>query len=295
VVATLRAKASSSLRRAGVALALASLALPAAAQSRLSVDYVGSLAGVTVGRGTLSADFAASSYRAEAGGRAAGLSSMLSSGRGDVSVSGSHADGRVVPQSYALNTASDGESRSVRLTMAGLEVVSAVLTPAPRPRPNRPQGTTGGGRIPVTDEHRRRVIDPFSAVLIPVGGTGDVVSAAACNRTLPVFTGSERVDLALSFKRMDAVKAERGYRGPVVVCGVSYRPIAGHRPDREAIRYLEANRDIEVWLAPVAGTRFLAPFRLQGPTPVGTAMLEATRFEVTTRTAETPAAAAPRN
>jgi len=37
-------------------------------------------------------------------------------------------------------------------------------------------------------------------------------------------------------------------------------------------------RDIEVWLAPIAGTRVLVPFRMQGPTPIGKFVLEANQF-----------------
>ena len=37
-------------------------------------------------------------------------------------------------------------------------------------------------------------------------------------------------------------------------------------------------RDVEVWLAPIAGTRVLAPFQIQGPTPIGQAMLAADQF-----------------
>ena len=49
------------------------------------------------------------------------------------------------------------------------------------------------------------------------------------------------------------------------------------------IKYLTAQRNIEVAFAPVAGTRILVPFRMAVPTPLGTAMLEATQF-ITTAT-----------
>jgi hypothetical protein len=44
------------------------------------------------------------------------------------------------------------------------------------------------------------------------------------------------------------------------------------------IKYLTAQRNIEVAFAPVAGTRILVPFRMVVPTPLGSAMLEATQF-----------------
>jgi hypothetical protein len=93
-----------------------------------------------------------------------------------------------------------------------------------------------------------------------------------------VFDGRIRYDLQLAFKRMDHVKAEKGYAGPVVVCSVNFSPIAGFNPSRYAIKYIAELRDMEVWLAPIAGTRVLVPFRAQAPTPVGTAVMEATQF-----------------
>ena len=74
---------------------------------------------------------------------------------------------------------------------------------------------------------------------------------------------------------MDHVKADKGYAGPVVVCAVYFAPIAGFIPSRAAIRYIAKLRDMEVWLAPIAGTRVLVPFRAQGPTPIGRVVLEA--------------------
>jgi hypothetical protein len=47
---------------------------------------------------------------------------------------------------------------------------------------------------------------------------------------------------------------------------------------------------MEVWLAPIAGTRVVVPFRAQGPTPIGEAVMEATQF-VTQATPTTRASA----
>ena len=59
---------------------------------------------------------------------------------------------------------------------------------------------------------------------------------------------------------METVKAEKGYHGPAVVCAIYFSPIAGYVPDRPAIKYLAAQRNMEIWLAPIAGTRVLVPF-----------------------------------
>jgi hypothetical protein len=77
-----------------------------------------------------------------------------------------------------------------------------------------------------------------------------------------------------------------------VVCTVIYKPIAGHRPERPAIKYLVQTREMEMWLAPIAGTRFLVPFRFSVPTPFGLGVLQATYFVTQpTRAAVVPARA----
>jgi len=106
----------------------------------------------------------------------------------------------------------------------------------------------------------------------------DPLGPDACRAGVAVFDGRMRYDLKLDFKRMETVKAERGYRGPVVVCALYFAPVAGYIPDRPVIKYLAAQRSIEIAFAPVAGTRVLVPFWLKVPTPLGPAMLEATQF-----------------
>ena len=133
-------------------------------------------------------------------------------------------------------------------------------------------------RIPVTEAHRKGVYDPMTATLLRVPGTADPLTPDACHVGAPIFDGRMRYDLKLDFKRMDTVRAEKGYRGPVVVCAVYFSPVAGYIPDRPVIKYLAAQRNIEIAFAPVAGTRILVPFWMKIPTPLGQAMLEATQF-----------------
>jgi hypothetical protein len=105
------------------------------------------------------------------------------------------------------------------------------------------------------------------------------LSAAACDRTLPIFDGYTRFDLKLSYAGEKKVKA-RGYSGPVAVCTVRYVPIAGHRKDRPATKFMAENRDIQIWLAPVAGLPVLAPYLISIKTTIGTLAIEATEFSV---------------
>jgi hypothetical protein len=87
-----------------------------------------------------------------------------------------------------------------------------------------------------------------------------------------------RYDLQLAYKRLDRVKSEIGYQGTVVVCAMYFSPIAGHIPARPAIKYLVDLRSAEIWLAPVAGTRLMVPYKVTVPTPLGMGLLQATQF-----------------
>ncbi len=42
--------------------------------------------------------------------------------------------------------------------------------------------------------------------------------------------------------------------------------------------YLAAQRETEIWLAPLRGTRILVPYRASISTPMGLGVLEATKF-----------------
>jgi hypothetical protein len=118
----------------------------------------------------------------------------------------------------------------------------------------------------------------MTASLLRVPGNGDPLSPEACRGGAPVFDGRMRYDLKLDFKRMETVKADKGYQGPAVVCAVYFTPVAGYIPDRPVIKYLAGERRMEIVLVPIAGTRILVPFRMTIPTPFGPAVLEATQF-----------------
>ena len=131
-------------------------------------------------------------------------------------------------------------------------------------------------RVPLNDSHKRNIVDPLSAFLMPVNGKG---KDGACNRTLPIFDGAARYDIKLSYAGTRDVAME-GYSGPVVICQARYVPIAGHRSMRPSTKFMAENKDISAWLAPVAGTNMMMPVRISVKTMIGTAVIEASSFKV---------------
>ena len=135
-------------------------------------------------------------------------------------------------------------------------------------------------RIPVREEHRTGVVDPMSAAIITVPGTADMLSPDNCKRTVPIFDGRQRYDLVFSYERIDTAKDIKGYNGKLLVCRVDYRPIAGYKPDKLNVKYMQDNRNIFVWLAPVEGTRVLFPARVSIVTLIGIVVVQAENFEI---------------
>jgi hypothetical protein len=259
-----------------LALLVAALAPaePAEAQGRLEARYEVSLAGIPIGKGAWVIDSGDDQYSAAASGGTSGLMKAFAGGSGSGASQGRVVNGAFVPASYSATTSSSKKSETIRMTLAGGNVKESAIDPVPGVDPDR---------IPITDAHRHGVFDPMTGSLLRVPGTADPVSPEACHATTAIFDGRMRYDLKLDFKRMATVKAERGYQGPVVVCAIYFLPVAGYIPDRAAIKYLAAQRNMEVWLAPIAGTRVLVPFKMMIPTPLGTGTLEAVQF-VTTAT-----------
>jgi hypothetical protein len=254
---------------AAFALILGLSGQAAQAQGKLEARYSGSLAGLPIGRGTLVVDIHADQFTVSATGGTAGLLRVFASGQGSSMARGMVSGGQLVPASYASTIVADKKTDDVRMLIAGGTVKEFVADPPTSPSPDR---------VPLTDAHRKNVLDPMTASLIRVPGTGNTFVPEACQAKIPIFDGRMRYDIQLAFKRLDRVKSDRGYQGIVVVCAVYFSPIAGHIPDRAAIKYLVQLRDMETWLAPVAGTRFMAPYRISVPTPLGVGVLQAGHF-----------------
>jgi hypothetical protein len=239
------------------------------AQSRLEAQYAASLAGIPIGKGNWVIEVDETRYSAAASGTTTGLVRLFVGGRATGVATGTLSNGRPVASNYAVTIATKRHTDEVRFVVAAGTVKDIKLEPKQKPDPRR---------IPVTEEQQRGVMDPMTASLVLMPGAGDMRVPQACDRHLAIFDGKMRYNLKFAFKRMETVKADKGYSGPAVVCSVAFEPVAGYDPHRSAIKYLTRPHDMEVWLAPIAGTRVLVPFRAQIETPVGLGVVEATQF-----------------
>ena len=254
---------------------------PAFAQGRLEARYVVTLAGIPIGKGNWAIEITDTHYNAAASGTTTGLMRVFTEGEGTSAARGTLDSGQPLTSIYASTIKSRKQSDDVRVSVDHGNVKDFSADPPPDDESER---------VPITEEQRHGVLDPMTASLMRVPGDGSPVAPEACQRKVAIFDGRLRYDLQMAFKRTETVKAAKGYSGPVVVCAVYFSPVGGYIPSRATIKYLTKQRDMELWLAPIAGTRVLVPFRAQGPTPIGEAVMVATQF-VTEATATTRASA----
>ena len=235
----------------------------------LKVRYSVTLLGIPLGVASLDGEVTPGGYKIAVNAKLSGIAAMVSSSRGAATAAGGYLKGVIVPAAYANTSANSKETRTVRMAMQGGAVKGVDISPPIDPAPDR---------VPLTDAHLRNIVDPLSALIMPVTGAEAVMGPAACNRTLPVYDGITRFDIALTYAGTRRVEA-KNYVGTVAVCNVRYTPIAGHRI-RKPVQFMAENKDIQVWLAPAGESRVLVPFRISVATMIGTTVIEANEFGV---------------
>lgn len=262
---------------AGLSLALG-LALPAKAGSAapLAVPTSGSVAasyaiglnGITIGRLTLDAALDRSNYTLALRGMTSGLSRLVSDGTGYLASTGNIADGIARPNGYILRTTENGRLSSlVAMRLRAGTIMAVTALPLLPVKPDR---------VPLLPRHKQQIVDPLSAMIAPLYPAD---MGRACNRTIPVFDGWYRFDIRLFYKSTAEVKGEDGsYSGPVSVCGARYVAVAGHRPSRAEVKFMEQNTDLEVWLAPAEAVGLMLPYRIVIGTQIGILTVHASHF-----------------
>jgi len=251
------------------AVALAPVAPSSAQAETLNASYSVRLLGLSLGTAALIGTVNPGAYRLQASAKLSGIAAAVTKSEGAATATGAISKGRILPATYASASSNSKETRTVRMALNAGNVSAEEITPPAEPWPDR---------IPITEAQKRGIIDPLSAILMPVMTSGPLVGPEACARNIPVFDGVTRFDIPLTYVGTRHVTAT-GYEGPVAVCAARYRPISGHRPNREATRFMAENKQMEIWMAPLNEARALAPFRISVATMVGNLVIEATRFQ----------------
>lgn len=245
-------------------------AMPATA-AEVQARYAITLAGLSIGKASLSGTLDGAAYTLNVSSALTGIVGAVAKGRGAATARGNVAGRGVLTNGFSVSATNGKDTRTIQMSASSGTVRNVVIDP-----PFVDKGD-GGDRIPLRDSHKIGVLDPVSALLMPLRVT-DVFDKANCDRRLPIFDGSQRFDVVLAYAGVRQVRSENGYSGPVLVCSARYVPVAGHRPARRVTKFMAENRHMDIWLAPVNGGKLLAPYRISVKTMIGTAVIEAETF-----------------
>lgn len=265
--ASIAARAIGALRLAITLIAaggLASVAVASLARAQETPDarlrYRIAYGAVPVGH--LDATFrvdAEGAYAVDASFGTGGLVRLIRQTEGTATARGTLHEGASVPRAFTLAYSYGDRERTRTIGFEGGDATEVEIVPA-----------RDGDRRAPTPEQLQEVVDPASALLVPVSD-----GRAPCDRTLRVFDGRLRLDLALTPSRSKPYRAD-GWAGEVEVCDIVATPVAGGRAS--AVREIEAVEGATVALAPLPGREAWIAVELRVPTSVG--MVSARAVEI---------------
>ena len=257
-------------------MAACCLAVSQASAESLRASYALSIIGVPIGNADAAASIEPGGYKIDIGLRLSGLAALVTKAKGAATANGVIANGAVLSNAYANTTANANETRTVRMGLASGTVRAVEISP---PFLDMDE------RVPVTQAHKTSILDPVSALVMSVPPGQPLVGQSACDRTIPVYDGLVRFNVSLFYKGMRNVHA-KGYTGPVSVCSARYTPISGYKLDSQSTRYMAQNRDMEVWLAPMAQVHVVVPYYIKIGTKQGSLVIQAVDFHLGERRAQ---------
>lgn len=268
-------KRQASPRRPVLALAFGIVLVfsPGAASPRADefrARYDVSLIGFHIGEVAAAGSLGPGNYRVNLNAKLTGVAAMVSNIKLALASTGVLRKGGPSPSTYATSSANSQGVRTVRMSLDSGNVKAVDIFPPFEDKE---------GRIPVTEAHKRNIVDPTSAMIMPVPEGEPLIGPAACNRTIPVYDGYVRFDITLHYIGVRDVSIE-GYSGPVSVCAARYVPISGHKRDSKSTKFMSENRDIEAWLAPIERAHVVVPLHVALMTLAGAAVIDAVEFSV---------------
>jgi Protein of unknown function (DUF3108) len=228
------------------------------------------LGGFNLGNIGIKSSFNGNGYSAVSRLKTAGVVNSFYEAIIDATSVGTVAGTALQPVKYDSNTNNEKQNQKVGLsyTSSGIQLFSD------------PQYDVK--RFPVSDEQKRGTLDPLSGIVFSLSGVS-VTPEKPCGETVRVFDGRRRYDIELKFAGHDKVKTDGGYSGPAVKCTVTYKQLAGFKPNINKGKALPV---ITAWFASMETAsggpvkKFVIPVKIMTDTPYGVALAHARKITI---------------
>ncbi len=239
---------------------------PSLAATSADASYVVNLGGNIIANAKFHFVDDGSAYSLSLDANVSGVAQLVASGTARVDSSGGVTGEGLRSNSFDLTTRSGGDEFNIRVQYQQAAVTAFMIDP---PIANNID------RIPIERKQLSGVND-FLASFIRKGS----LDRGICDYKANIFTGVERFDLNFSYAKDDVATSKRtGYQGPVVLCNVKYKPIAGHYTTSEITNSLAQDDRILIWFAPMKDSGYAIPYRVLLTTSMGDLSMVLTKLE----------------
>jgi hypothetical protein len=240
--------------------------------STLDLSYDLYVGGISLGKVSMSARFQGDDYKALSTLETKGIVSAFWQAKIEASSSGLVTPDRVQPALYD----SFSQNRSVQRRHATMtfnpEGPKALLSDPPYDE----------NHYPVSEDQRRRTLDPLSAVVFLTNSS--MAKGKPCEVSAPIYDGRRRYDVVFNYMKKTDVHMDNGlYSGPAMVCQVHYNQIAGYQQS-----VIEQNKKFPKMYAWVVSARssadpsrsYMVPVRVWAETDYGVVVALASQAKV---------------
>ncbi len=246
-------------------LALLAIA-PASAATTADASYVVSLGGTIIASARFHFVDDDKTYSLSLDANVSGVAQLVASGIAKVDSTGVVTPDGLRSNNFDLLTRASGEEVNIKVQYRQADVTAFTIDP---PIVNNID------RVPLERKQLNGVND-FMASFIRKGP----LDRSLCSYKARIFTGVERFDLNFRYAKDDVATSMRtGYQGPVVLCAIKYKPIAGHFTTSEITNSLAQDDRILVWFAPLGDSGYAIPYRVLLSTSVGDLSMVLTKLE----------------
>jgi hypothetical protein len=256
-----------SFRSAFAALSCAAAAIfgtagIASADVKFNSEYVITVRGVTVAKASFNGTVAGDRYDVQGKLASSGIGRVLGKTEATARSTGSFSQPTPTPESFVLSFVQDGRASQTQLAFQNGNAVSTSF---------QPDWKAGADTIPVQPHDLQSVADPIAATIVARGTPEQI-----CGRTLRVYEGGTRIDVAL---RLAGVGFVEGVGNNAVTCRGDFIPVAGMSADNGTYNYMRQKADMQFVYLPAGGGVYLL-HTMAGRTDIGQVQVRSYRRSV---------------
>lgn len=226
-------------RLAALALALASLGLPAQAGDDVRLRFKVAVAGMQALEVTYDASIDETSYRAAAGARIKGIAKLFADFDFAANGEGRVVDGRLLPAKFHLETADEDTRRVLDVSYADDGTITAKRNYELKPGRGEALANAVTPGMP----------DPLTVLLSVAAQPAETV----CQGSYRSYNGAEVVDYVFTRLESGPYKGDADYTGPAVRCRLELKPVAGVS-EKRLHKWAKRPPVYSLWFAPAQTT-----------------------------------------